>query len=99
MLHQKKVGTLPVGNGSDEVKQTNEIKYAPLLLDEIAIKDKNITSDALHTQVEFAHYLVKQRKAHYYFSVKGNQPTLIMKTKSASHMDELKLDGSRQLAH
>ncbi len=68
MLHPKKVGTLPVGNGSDEVKQTNEIKYAPLLLDEIPIENKDIMSDALHTQAEFATYLVKQRKAHYYFS-------------------------------
>jgi len=31
----------------------------------------------LHTQTEFARYLVEQRKAHYYFSVKGNQPTLL----------------------
>lgn len=68
---------MPVGNGSDEVKQTNEIKYAPLLLDTIPIKNKDITSDALHTQTEFAHYLVEQRKAHYYFCVKGNQPTLL----------------------
>jgi len=31
----------------------------------------------LHTQTDFANYLVEQRKAHYYFSVKGNQPTLL----------------------
>lgn len=66
-----------MGNGSDEVKQTNEIKYAPLLLDELAIEGKDITSDALHTQTEFANYLVEERKAHYYFCVKGNQPTLL----------------------
>lgn len=77
MLHPKKVGTLPAGNGSDEVKQTNEIKYAPLLLDELEIEGKDITSDALHTQTEFARYLVEERKAHYYFCVKGNQPTLL----------------------
>ncbi len=77
MLHPKKVGTLPVGNGSDRVKQTNEIKYAPLLLDEIPIKDKDITSDALHTQTDFANYLVEDRNAHYYFCVKKNQPTLL----------------------
>ncbi len=77
MLRPKKVGTLPTGSGSDEVKQTNEIKYAPILLDTIAIKNKDITSDALHTQVELADYLVQQRKAHYYFCVKNNQPTLL----------------------
>jgi len=68
---------LPVGNGSDEVKQTNEIKFAPLLLDTLPIRNKDITSDALHTQTAFAQYLVEQRKAHYYFSVKANQPTLL----------------------
>ena len=77
MLHPKKVGTLPVGNGSDKVKQTNEIKFAPKLLDEISIEDKNITSDALHTQKTFADYLVNERKAHYFFCVKKNQPTLL----------------------
>lgn len=77
MLRPKKVGTLPVGNGSDEVKQTNEIKFAPLLLDALPISNKDITGDALHTQTEFATYLVEQRKAHYYFSVKANQPTLL----------------------
>lgn len=68
---------MPVGNGSDEVKQTNEIKYAPLLLDTLPIRNKDITGDALHTQRKFAHYLVEQRKAHYYFCVKNNQPNLL----------------------
>lgn len=77
MLRPKKGGTLPIGPGSNAVKQTNEIKYAPLLLDAIPIKNKDITSDALHTQTAFAHYLVEERKAHYYFCVKGNQPTLL----------------------
>ena len=77
MLRPKKVGTLPVGDGSDAVKQTNEIKFAPILLDTLPIENKDITSDALHTQTDFARYLVEQRKAHYYFSVKGNQPTLL----------------------
>jgi predicted transposase YbfD/YdcC len=77
LLQPKKIGALPVGNGSDEVKQTNEIKYAPILLDSISIENKDITGDALHTQTEFATYLVEQRNAHYYFCVKGNQPTLL----------------------
>ena len=77
MLRSKKVGTLPTGKDSDEVKQSNEIKFAPLLLNDITIKNKDITSDALHTQVKFANYLVEDRKAHYYFCVKGNQATLL----------------------
>lgn len=77
MLRSKKVGTLPVVGDSDEVKQTNEIKYAPILLANLCVENKDITADALHTQTAFAHYLVNDRKAHYYFCVKGNQPTLL----------------------
>lgn len=68
---------MPVGNGSDEVKQSNEIKFAPILLSLLPIQNKDITSDAINTQTEFANYLVEQRKAHYYLSVKANQPTLL----------------------
>jgi predicted transposase YbfD/YdcC len=46
------------------------------LLDAIDIQGKDITADALLTQRNFAHYLVKDRKAHYHFTVKGNQATL-----------------------
>jgi len=31
----------------------------------------------MHTQWRFARYLVEERKAHYHFIVKGNQPTLL----------------------
>ena len=47
------------------------------MLDELPIEGKDVTSDALHTQKEFARYLVEERKAHYYFCVKANQPTLL----------------------
>jgi len=69
------VGTLPVV-GHEELKQTNEIKMAIPLLDAIEIQGKDITADALLTQRKFAHYVVKDRKAHYHFTVKGNQATL-----------------------
>ncbi len=75
MLHPKKVGTLPV-EGSDEEKQTNEIKIAAPMLDAITIKGRTITADALLTQREFAKYLVEDRQANYHFTVKGNQPLL-----------------------
>lgn len=74
MSHPKKVGTLPV-EGSDEVKQTNEIGLFIPLLDSIDIQDKDITADALLTQRHLATY-VTGRGAHYHFTVKGNQPTL-----------------------
>lgn len=76
MLHPKKVGTLPVA-GSDEEKQTNEIKTAIPLLDVIDIRGKTITADALLTQRELARYLVEDRGAHYHFTVKGNQKLLL----------------------
>jgi len=63
--------------GDDEAKQTNEIKMAAPLLDAIDIQGKEITADALLTQRTFAAYLVEDRKAHYHFTVKGNQPNLL----------------------
>jgi predicted transposase YbfD/YdcC len=72
------VGTLPVGDkDKEEVKRTNEIKTAIPLLEVIEIAGKDITADALLTQRELATYLVEKRQAHYYFTVKGNQPSLL----------------------
>ena len=74
MLHPKKVGTLPVA-GSDEAKQTNEIGMFAAVLDPIDIVGKTISADALLTQRKLASYLI-ERRAHYHFTVKGNQPRL-----------------------
>ena len=60
----------------EEVKRTNEIRCAIPLLDAIDIEGKDITADALLTQRAIACYLVG-RGAHYHFTVKGNQPTLL----------------------
>jgi len=65
---------LPVA-GSDEQKLTNEIGMAIPLLASCDIAGKDITGDALLTQRSLATYVVEQ-KAHYHFTVKGNQPTL-----------------------
>jgi predicted transposase YbfD/YdcC len=43
------------------------------LLDAIDIQGKDISADALLTQRQLAEYLVTDRKAHYHFTVKGNQ--------------------------
>jgi len=75
LSHPKKVGTLPV-EGYEEEKRTNEIKIAIPLLTAIDITGKEITADALLTQRDLAIYLVKDRLAHYHFTVKDNQPTL-----------------------
>jgi predicted transposase YbfD/YdcC len=63
---------LPV-KGSEELKRTNEIRMAIPLLDAIDIQDKDITADALLTQRKLADYICRERKAHYHFTVKGNQ--------------------------
>lgn len=46
------------------------------LVEPLDIKDKDITGDAMLTQRKFATYLVEEKKAHYHFIVKGNQPQL-----------------------
>jgi predicted transposase YbfD/YdcC len=66
---------LPI-EGDEEVKRTNEIGMAIPLLDAIDIQGKDITADALLTQRKLADYLCRERKAHYHFTVKGNQATL-----------------------
>ena len=75
MLHPKKVGKLPV-NGSDDLKQTNEIKIASPLLHPIDIQGKTITADALLTQINVANYLLT-RGADYHFTTKGNKKNLL----------------------
>ena len=70
------MGTLPVAGNPEELKQTNEIKMAIPLLEAIDISGKDISADALLTQRELAHYLIG-RGAHYHFTTKGNQPTLL----------------------
>jgi predicted transposase YbfD/YdcC len=63
---------LPI-EGDEELKRTNEIGMVIPLLDAIDIQDKDITADALLTQRKLADYLCLDRKAHYHFTVKGNQ--------------------------
>jgi predicted transposase YbfD/YdcC len=70
------VGALPVAD-REEVKRTNEIKMAIPLLDAIDIAGKEVSADALLTQRKLADYLVRERHAHYHFTVKGNQPGLL----------------------
>lgn len=73
--HPKKVGALPAGD--DALKQTNEIGAFIPLLDRIEVAHKTLTVDALLTQRKLAQYIVNERQAHYVFTVKGNQPTLL----------------------
>ena len=65
---------MPV-KGSDELKQTNEIGMFIPVMDALDIDGHTITGDALLTQRKLASYLF-ERKAHYVFIAKDNQPTL-----------------------
>jgi predicted transposase YbfD/YdcC len=47
------------------------------LLEAISIEGKTISADALLTQRRLARYLIEDRRAHYHFTVKGNQPRLL----------------------
>ncbi len=59
------------------MKQTNEITMVDPLLATVETEGKNLTFDALHTQTKTASLVVEKYKAHYFFTVKGNQPTLM----------------------
>ena len=72
---RKKVGTLPV-EGSDEEKQSNEIKFFAPTLEQMDIAGRTITADAMNIQIESANYVI-ERGADFHFSVKGNQPGLL----------------------
>jgi predicted transposase YbfD/YdcC len=50
--------------------------FIPLIAP-IEIAHKTLTVDALLTQRKLAEYIVNERQAHYLFTVKGNQPTLL----------------------
>ncbi|MGH3448618.1 MAG: ISAs1 family transposase [Nocardioidaceae bacterium] len=56
--------------------KTNEIPELAPLLAEVDLTGVVVTADALHTQRETARHLFADRKAHYVFTVKGNQPSL-----------------------
>ena len=47
------------------------------LLESIDLEGKEVSADALLTQRKLADYLVGERKAHYHFTVKGNQPGIL----------------------
>lgn len=56
--------------------KTNEITQVEPLLEALELEGVVVTTDALLTQRRLASYLVEEKKAHYVFTVKDNQPTL-----------------------
>jgi len=56
--------------------KTNEITAAKPLLAPLELEGKVVTADALHTHGELARFLVEDKHADYYFTVKNNQPSM-----------------------
>jgi len=68
-------------------KKTNEITRFQPLLDPVDLKGKIVTADALHTQVDHAIYLKERKEADYFFTVKGNQGTLLQSIEEGDDED------------
>lgn len=58
-------------------RKTNEIPELRQLLEPQEIAGRVVSADALHTQRETARFLVEDKQAHYLFTVKDNQPSLL----------------------
>ena len=60
----------------DVGEKTNEVTCFQPLLDGLDLDGTVVTSDAMHTQREHAHFLVETKKAHFVVIVKRNQKKL-----------------------
>jgi hypothetical protein len=56
--------------------KSNEITAVRPMLENIDIRGMVVTADAMHTQRDTATFLVEEKKADYFFTVKDNQSTL-----------------------
>lgn len=62
--------------------KTNEITCFADLLRPFDLTGKVVTADALHTQRGHARFLVEDKRAHFVFTVKKNQPTLYQRLRT-----------------
>ncbi len=83
--------------------KTNEIPCLREVLGELDIAGAWVSADALHTQTETARFLVEDKKAHFLFTVKLNQPTLYdscrrlpWKKATTKHYDRTKGHGRKE---
>ena len=58
-----------------------------------------VTADALHTHADAAKFLVADKQAHYLFTVKANQPTLLARLKRLPWHRVPVVDTTRDQAH
>jgi predicted transposase YbfD/YdcC len=58
-----------------------------------------VTADALHTHADTAAHLVTAKRAHYLFTVKANQPTLLARCQQLAWHNVPVLDRTRDRGH
>jgi predicted transposase YbfD/YdcC len=70
----------------------------PLLAD-LDLAGVVVTADALHTHADAAQFLITQKQAHYLFTVKANQPTLLDRLTRLAWHEVPVADRTRDQAH
>lgn len=63
-------------------EKSNEIPGAKPLLEDVDLRGRTVTADAMHTQKDLARHLVEERGADYVLIAKENQPTLLCDLKA-----------------
>ncbi|WP_327286493.1 ISAs1 family transposase (plasmid) [Streptomyces sp. NBC_00597] len=79
--------------------KTNEITCFAALLEPFDLTGVTITADALHTQRGHVRFLVEEKKAHYLFVVKANQPELHRRLRSLPWKDVTSRRYDRETGH
>jgi predicted transposase YbfD/YdcC len=69
------------------------------LLERLDLAGTVVTADALQTHSEAADFLVTVKQAHYLFTIKANQPTLLDRCKRLAWHNVPVLDRTRDRAH
>ena len=72
--------------------------FVPLLAG-LELTGAVVTADALHTHADAAGFLVTGKQAHYLFTVKANQPTLLGRCRRLAWHQVPVLDRTRDRAH
>jgi predicted transposase YbfD/YdcC len=88
VLAQRQVGGAP-----------EEVPAFQPLLDGLDLAGAVVTADALHTHPDAAEFLVAGKQAHYLFTVKANQPTLLARCQRLPWHRVPVLDTTRDQAH
>jgi predicted transposase YbfD/YdcC len=88
VLAQRQVGGAP-----------EEVPALQPLLDGLDLAGAVVTADALHTHADAAEFLVAGKQAHYLFTVKANQPTLLARCQRLPWHRVPVLDTTRDRGH